>query len=109
MLFDVDEGVELVRNGPHDVYLLDITLLHATEPDFAKAEAAANTAKRAIQSDFERKLFDAQTGQWQSIELRYLDVMSEEALTYRQFTLLKRWRLDHISLGAEPQQPLLAE
>jgi len=109
VLFDVDEGVDLVRNGPHDVYLLDITLLHATEPDFAQAEAAANTAKRVIQSDFERKLFDAQTGQWQSIELRYLDVMSEEALTYRQFTLLKRWRLDHLSLGAEPQQPLLAE
>lgn len=109
VLFDVDEGVERVRNGPYDVYLLDITLLHATEPDFAQAEAAASTAKRAIQSDFERKLFDAQTGQWQSIELRYLDVMSEEALTYRQFTLLKRWRLDHISLGAEPPQPLLAE
>lgn len=109
VLFDVDEGQELVRTGPNDVYVLDITLLHATELDYEAAASAANAAKKAIQTAFEAKLFDKQSGKWQHIELRYLDVISEEALSYRQFTLMKPWRLEHISLGSDPQQPLVAD
>ena len=109
VLFDVDEGEEQVRIGPDDVYVLDITLLHGVEPDYEAAASAANTAKKAIQDAFEKKLFDKQSGKWQHIELRYLDVVSEEALTYRQFTLMKPWRLEYISLGADPQQPIVAE
>jgi hypothetical protein len=108
-LFDVDEGEEKARVGEDDVYILDITLIHATEPDFAKAEAAADTAKKAIEEAFKNKLFDKESGKWKFIELRYVDVLSEEALTYRQFTLMKRWRLDYVSLGAEPQQPTVPE
>jgi len=36
-------------------------------------------------------------------------VLSESGLTYQQFKKLKRWPLDHISLAANPQQPVLAE
>ena len=46
---------------------------------------------------------------WQHIELRSCDSVSESVLTYQQFKQLKRWRLEHISLAAEPQQPVLAE
>ena len=46
---------------------------------------------------------------WLHIELRSCDPVSESVLTYQQFKQLKRWRLEHISLGAEPQQPVLAE
>lgn len=109
VLFDVDEGQEIIRDGVHDVYLLDITLLHSVEIDFHKAEQAATSAKDAIEKAFGDKLFDSNSGTWQYIELRYCDVISEEALTYRQFSLMKPWRLDHISLGSDPQQPIAVE
>ena len=109
VLFDVDEGQDLVRAGADDAYVLDITLLHAVEPDYGAADLAANAAKSAIRNAFEAKLFDKQSGRWQNIELRYIDVVSEEALTYRQFTLMKPWRLEYISLGADPQQSVPAE
>ena len=106
VFFDVDEGQEVARSGPEDVYVLDIFLLHATEPDFNAAELAANIAKKTLKNAFETKLFDKKSGGWRGVELRYIDVISEDAMTYRQSKLLKKWRLDHISLGAEPQQPV---
>lgn len=109
VLFDVDEGQEKDRTRSDDVYVLDITLLHAVEPDYDAAECAANTVKKAIKDAFEAKLLDKQSGKWRSIELRYINVVSEEALTYRQFTLMKPWRLEYISLGADPQQLIPAE
>ena len=63
---------------------------------------------RVTDSGFKKKLFDP-TKKWQHIELRSCDPVSESVLTYQQFKQLKRWRLEHISLAAEPQQPVLAE
>jgi len=109
VFFDVDEGEEVSRTGPNDIYVLDIYLLHITEPDFYAAEAASNKAKVMIENAFKEQLFDKQKESWQSIELRTVDVMSENAMTYLQSKLLKKWRLDHFSLAADPQQPILAE
>jgi len=109
VFFDVDEGKEVDHTSLDDTYLLDIILLHATEPNFDHAESAAKKAKKAIEDAFKAKLFDKQSCKWKSIELRYVDVISEEGLTYRQSILAKRWRLDHLSLGADPQQPILTD
>ena len=109
VFFDVDEGQEVARTGPDDVYMLDIILLHATEPDFQAAETSANEARAAIEHAFMTKLFDTQSGTWKSIELGSVEVISESAMTYSQSKFLKKWRLDHISLGADPQQPALVE
>jgi hypothetical protein len=84
VFFDVDEGREVARILPDDVYVLDIILLHNTEPDFNAAEAAANKVKAEVENAFKVKLLDNRSGNWQDIELRYVDVFSEEALTYRQ-------------------------
>jgi hypothetical protein len=108
VFFDVDEGAEVTREGPGDTYTLDITILHSAAPDFEAAEKGAETAAKAIEKAFRDKLFDP-TKTWQHIELRFCDVVSESVLTYQQFKQLKRWRLEHISLAAEPQQPVLAE
>lgn len=108
VFFDVDEGAEVTRDGPNDTYTLDITILHSADPDFDAAEKAADTAANAIEKAFKDKLFDP-TKTWQHIELRSCDPVSESVLTYQQFKQLKRWRLEHISLASEPQQPLLAE
>ncbi|MDW7643775.1 MAG: hypothetical protein SCI25_01895 [Desulfuromonadales bacterium] len=109
VFFDVDEGREISKSGPDDVYLLDIFMLYAVEPDVDAAETAALKAVAEIKQAFKGRLFDAATGTWKNIELRYVDAISEDALTYRDSQLLKKWRLDHISLGADPQQPVLAE
>lgn len=108
IFFDVDEGAEVTRDGPNDTYTLDIIILHSAHPDFDAAEQAADTAAKAIEKAFKDKLFDP-SKKWQHIELRSCDPVSESVLTYQQFKQLKRWRLEHISLGAEPQQPVLAE
>jgi hypothetical protein len=108
VFFDVDEGAEVTRDGPDDTYTLDITILHLADPGFDAAEKAAETVAKAIEKAFKDKLFDP-TKTWQHIELRFCDPVSESVLTYQQFKQLKRWRLEHISLAADPQQPVLAE
>ena len=108
VFFDVDEGAEVARDGPDDTYTLDITILHSADPDFDAAEKAAEAAAKAIEKAFKDKLFDP-TKTWRHIELRSCDPVSESVLTYQQFKQLKRWRLEHISLAAEPPQPVLAE
>ncbi len=108
VFFDVDEGAEVTRDGPDDIYTLDITILHTADPDFGAGERAADTAAKAIETAFKDKLFDP-TKTWQHIELRSCDRVSESVLTYQQFRQLKRWRLEHVSLAAEPQHPVLAE
>jgi len=35
--------------------------------------------------------------------------MSDEALSYAQAMLLKQWRLEHLSLREEPQDPMMQE
>lgn len=108
VFFDVDNGAEVARDGPNDTYTLDIIILHSADPDFDAAEKAADTAAKAIESAFKEKLFTP-TKTWQHIELRSCDAVSESVLTYQQFKQLKRWRIEHISLAAGPQQPVLAE
>lgn len=108
IFFDVDGGVEVTRVGPADTYTLDITILHRAEPDFDAAVKAADAIAKAIEKTFKDKLF-APTKTWQHIELRSCEPLSESVLTYQVFKQLKRWRLDHISLAADPQQPVSAE
>ncbi len=108
VFFDVDGGVEVTRVGPDDTYTLDITILHRAEPDFDAAVKAADAIAKAIEKKFKDKLF-APTKTWQHIELRSCEPLSESVLSYQVFKQLKRWPLDHISLAADPQQPVSAE
>ncbi|KJV24956.1 hypothetical protein VI06_20565 [Aquitalea magnusonii] len=108
IFFDVDDGVEVYRDGPDDTYTLDIYLLHPVEPDFDKAATAAQTAADVITQAFTERLLKP-TNTWQHIELRTCEVVAESVLTYQQFKQLKRWRLEHLSLAADQPQPILAE
>jgi hypothetical protein len=108
IFFDVDDGVDTTRDGADDTYTLDILILHPVEPDFVAAEAAARKAADIIEDAFKDKLFQP-TKKWQYIELRFCEVVAESVLTYQQFKQLKRWRLEHISLGSDPQQAVLSE
>jgi hypothetical protein len=108
IFFDVEEVCEGSTSSGL-IYVLGIILMYETEPDFDSAEAEAEAAKIKIEKIFKSKCYDSKTDSWQGIELRYVDAVSEEALTYRQSKILRKWRLDHISLAADPQQPILTE
>lgn len=108
VFFDVDEGREIVHIDADDTYQLDIIILYPAEPTPEKSQKAAEVLKDRINDAFKVALY-APHGKWQHIELRYCDVVSEEVLTYKQFKQLKRWRLDHVSLVASPQQAPMAE
>lgn len=108
VFFDVDEGDEVKRVGPDDTYTLDIYVLHPDEPDYITAASAAEQAVKKIHEAFINRLFKP-TKSWKHIELRACEVLSESGLTYQQFKKLKRWPLDHISLAADPQQPVPSE
>jgi hypothetical protein len=109
IFFDVDEGNEIIRSVPSDVYVLDIYILYCELPTFEAAEALANEVKDKISLAFSQKNFDQKNDSWQYIELRYVEVISEQSLTYHQSKYLKQWRLEHISFAADPQQSIMAE
>lgn len=100
IFFDVQEA-----NG---LYNLGITLLYDTSEDPDAAEVMATKAAEAITEAFTNKLFNKDTG-WQGIELAYCECISDEALTYRQSTMLKQWRYEYLSLRSDPQQPMIEE
>lgn len=108
VFFDIDDGAEVKRERPEDTYTLDIYLLANTGDDPAKAEAAVEAARKKIEAACRERLFVKDKG-WQYIELRECIVISDEALTYRQSCLFKRWNIDYMSLREDPQQELLNE
>jgi hypothetical protein len=108
VFFDVDGGQEIVHADADDTYQLDIIILYPAEPTPEKSQKAAEVVRQKINDAFEMALYKPY-GKWQYIELRYCDVVSEEVLTYKQFKQLKRWRLDHMSLIAIPQQATITE
>jgi hypothetical protein len=84
-------------------------LLYASEPDAEAAAELASQVKKKIEHAFKSKLYDAESGNWQCIELRYVDAISDEAITVSLSERYKKWRLDYISMGADPQQPVSGE
>lgn len=103
--FDVDGGAEQQRNGPDDLYELRITLLYDSMLDEPAAYDAAERAARAIEDAFVEAL--CLDGVWKNIRLKSCMAVSDEAMTIAQSRLLKQWPLDHMSLDADPHQPML--
>ena len=105
IFFDMDQGAEIERSAPEDTYDLSITLVFDSGNDPEIAEAAAQEAARKFSTAFKNRCF--KSGAWQNIELQSCEVMSDEALTFRQSMLAKTWRVDDLSLKSEPQQPMI--
>ncbi len=106
IFFDVNQGKDEIRVDPADAYALTIYVLYTTESDPEKAQIAAEEARGKIETAFRKKLFEP-TQRWRDIELCECAAVSDEALTYRQSTLFREWRLEYISLREDPPQPML--
>jgi hypothetical protein len=105
IFFDVDEGEEVERIGTADTYCLNIVLLYDTDNDAAVAEANAEEASILIIKAFEEKC--RKNLIWENIELQSCEVMSDQAITYRQALSFKEWRSENVSLKSKPPQPSL--
>lgn len=104
VFFDVDEGRDLPKTSLDDTYILDITIIYGDKPDYNTALDAAEKARDAIKTLFKNKLYKLNNDNWVDIELRDCEAMSDNALTYKQSTERKQWRLEHISLSETPTQ-----
>lgn len=105
VLFDVDGGTENHRNGADDVYQLRVTLLYDSTKDEPTAYEATQKTADAIEKAFETAFCVA--GTWKNIQLLSCLPVSDSVMTVAQSRLLKQWRLDHVSLEADPPQPML--
>src|SRR5260370_14517935 len=89
VFFDVDEGLEKVRNGETDLYQLRIDLLYSTDEDPAIAQRAPEKAAASITAAFRDRCFDSVAG-WKWIELVGCDPIATQAMTFAQSTQLKQ-------------------
>lgn len=106
LYFDVDQGEEVTHVGEDDPYRLYISVLYVEdglEESLNRAEAAVSEIRRL----FQEKFYDTQNKSWKNIELDGCDVLSDQSMTVAQSKLFKRWHGDHISLRADPQQPVV--
>lgn len=105
VLFDVDEGKEVVRQVADDPYRLRMVILYDSQKNEPDAYAAAQKAAHSIEAAFEAAL--CRDGKWSDIQLLSCDVVSDEAMTVAESRNYKRWRLDYVSLEDQPQQSML--
>ena len=109
VFFDVDQGMEISREGSRDLYELSILVLYKTDDDPETAEAAARATAKSIEELFLRRCRTGEDQTWEWIELVEIDVISDEALTYGQSLNLTRWQADYVSLRSDPEQPIFDE
>lgn len=105
IFFDVDEGAAIERVEASDTYNLNAILLYDTDNDPSVAEGKAVEASDAIKKAFVEKCCKGSV--WVNIELQSCEVMSDQAISFRQSLSLKEWRAEHVSLKGKPPQPSL--
>ncbi len=105
VFFEVDGGEERSHDDASDVYQLSIVLLYDSTKDEPLAHAVAEQAVEAIVDAFEAAFF--LSSRWVNIQLLRCSAVSDNVMTIAQSRLLKQWRLDHMSLEEDPQQPML--
>jgi hypothetical protein len=103
--FDIGNGENVKRNAD-DVYTLAIYLVYSTENDPLKAERETQKAAQSISKAFEKHCFDADSNSWRNIELVECLPIADEAITYAQSRILKKWNIDYLSFRTDPVQPL---
>lgn len=106
LLFDLDEGRDIEREAPDDLYQLGINILYDSTKDEPTAAAAAEKAAEELEELFSTAFYSGQFG-WQNVRLLYCDSMSDNAITVAEREVFKQWRLEHMSLQDDPPQPMI--
>ncbi|KXW58859.1 hypothetical protein FEMY_05400 [Ferrovum myxofaciens] len=106
LLFDLDEGKDVEREAPEDLYQLGIMVLYDSLRDEPTAAAAATKAAEDLEELFDEAFHLPDVG-WQNICLKYCDPVSDSAITVAEREILKQWRLEHMSLQDDQPQPMI--
>ena len=105
--FDVDDGKEL-DHSDGSPYVLKIVLAY---PPGDNPEQTANDVEKlemAIETLFTEKHFDQVTDTWNGIALKACMSISEDDLRVSQARLLTQWRLEHMTLKDDKEQPSIS-
>lgn len=108
LLFDLDKGEDVERKTPDDLYRLGVVVLYDSLRNEPAAFAAATDTAEALEGIFEAA-FKTPTGTWQNIELEYIDLMSDTAMTVAMSETFKQWRLEYLSMQDELPAPMLTQ
>lgn len=103
LLFDLKDDRDREIDDADEPYTLEILILYSTVKDATEGAKAAAQVRAKLQEIFE-KLRDKQSKKWRSIELVACDIVADTELSYAVWTTVQHWRLDHLSLRADPQQ-----
>lgn len=102
--FDVDEGKERDRSDG-SAYELKIVLVYPVGDDPEQTADEVEALEGSIEDLFERKYFDSATNEWHDIAMKGCMSISEDDLTVSKAGLLTQWRLEHMTLKADEEQP----
>jgi hypothetical protein len=102
VLFDLKDDRDREIDDADEPYTLEILVLYSTAKDVTEGAKAAEQIRARLQEIF-GKLYDKKKG-WRSIELVNCEIVADTELSYAVWTTLQHWRLDHLSLRADPQQ-----
>ncbi len=106
LLFDLDDGKDVERDSPSDLYQLGIIVLYDSLQDEPTAAAAATKAAEELEELFDAAFHSLDAG-WQNICLKYCDPISDSAITVAEREMLKQWRLEHMSVQDDSPQPMI--
>ncbi|MBS0472799.1 MAG: hypothetical protein JSR60_17140 [Proteobacteria bacterium] len=103
ILFDLDQGRAIERDGAEDVYSLTIYIVYSVEFDSARALKTANDMASRV-----RQLFAANfksRGQWHNIELRAANAMSADSVSMQTLRMFKPWNFDYLTIVEGEAKP----
>lgn len=103
--FDLGDQADTELMPLSEPYELEIYLLYTTEPDADAAERDATEIQTKLRSVFKARCFE-KTVSWDGIELVDCYVISDQAMTVHLASKLRQWRMDHMSLRTDPNQPM---
>ena len=107
ILFDLDEDSGAVSVGADAPSILDIYLIYTDQSGSGESLKVAQSTKEKVEKAFQNKY--KRNGEWNEIELRSCEVMSDHALTYAQYLQLSEWRSEGLSLRSDPIGPMTEE
>jgi hypothetical protein len=96
IMFDVDDGVNVEREGPNDVYSLEVFVVWNVMEDPARAEATAKDIANRIRTLMRQYFF--KNRQWENIEIKNCVAISEDALTLYSARRMKPWETTYLEV-----------
>lgn len=104
IFFDIDQGEEKdhADGSPHELSII-LAYVPGDDPDATYDQVSP--AEDEIEQLFIDRVYDEKTETWQGIALRGCVLISEDDITVSQARTLSQWRLEHMSLRADDDQP----